>query len=107
MTSTSGPGAGDLQWTEMSPATQRWWVSYVVARIAPFANVIGYQFAWESPGNDTATDYGLATLLRELDPFHHGVRGLALALTVSCQRIVHERTNRVPGRAVPFQQPVP
>ena len=75
------PGAGDLQWTKMSAETQRWWVGYVVARIAPFANVIGYQYAWESPGNDTATDYGLALMLRELDPFHHGILDPGLILT--------------------------
>lgn len=37
-----------MQWTAMDAATQRWWVSYVVARLAPFANIIGYQYSWES-----------------------------------------------------------
>jgi hypothetical protein len=82
-----GPGAGDIQWSSMSEETKRWWVAYVVARLAPFANVGGYQYAWESPGNNSATnvtdpahchvgsrcgDYQLATLLREMDPFGHG-----------------------------------
>jgi hypothetical protein len=49
---TAGPG--HLQWNKMDASTQRWWVSYVLARLAPFANIIGYQFSWETPGNDTA-----------------------------------------------------
>ena len=76
-----GPGGGGIQWSLMSEQTKRWWVAYVVARLAPFANLGGYQYAWESPGNNTATavsdpkhcgqgsrcgDYQLATLLHEV-----------------------------------------
>lgn len=67
-----GPNAGDLRWASMSEQTQRWWVSYVVARLAPFANIIGYQFSSETKGNDPKSDYGLATMLQQADPFHHG-----------------------------------
>jgi len=38
----------------MSEETKRWWVAYVVARLAPFANLGGYQYAWESEGNNTS-----------------------------------------------------
>ena len=82
-----GPGCGDIQWSSMSEETKRWWVAYVVARLGPFANLGGYQYAWESSGNNTATkvtdpaqchvgsrcgDYQLAMLLQEMDPFGHG-----------------------------------
>ena len=67
-----GPGSeGGLQWAAMNASSQRWWVSYAVARLAPFANIAGFAFAWESPGNDTDTDLGLARLLRAADPFGH------------------------------------
>ena len=55
-----GPNAGALRWSSMSRETQRWWVGYVVARVASFANIAGYQYAWESRGNDTSSDYELA-----------------------------------------------
>ena len=55
-----GPNAGALRWSSMSRETQRWWVGYVVARVASFANIAGYQYSWESRGNDTSTDYELA-----------------------------------------------
>merc|ERR1740117_659204 len=84
--SAQGPGAGDITWSALPEKTKRWWVAYVVARLAPFANLGGYQYSWESPGNDTGTrvdhpqrcgpgsrcgDYQLAELLREIDVFHH------------------------------------
>eukprot|EP01049_Picozoa_sp_SAG25_P014513 SAG25_NODE_2592_length_1510_cov_1.105599_2_plen_130_part_00 len=36
-----GPGSGDIKWSSMSEPTKRWWVAYLVARIAPFANLGG------------------------------------------------------------------
>ena len=41
-----GPGAGDISWSAMSEETKRWWVSYVIARMAAFANIGGFQYAW-------------------------------------------------------------
>lgn len=38
-----GPGAGNIQWSALSDNNKRWWVAYVVARLAPFANLGGYQ----------------------------------------------------------------
>lgn len=92
-----GPGGGSIQWSALPESTKRWWVSYVVARLAPFANLGGYQYAWETEGNDTNTaaadpqgcghyvgngtsrqwlgsrcgDYQLAELLKEFDVFQH------------------------------------
>ena len=81
-----GPHGGNIQWSALSDGTKRWWVAYVVARLAPFANLGGFQYAWESEGNNTETaasnpatcgtgsrcgDYQLATLLQETDPFGH------------------------------------
>jgi hypothetical protein len=39
-----GPNSGDIQWSSMSESTKRWWVAYVVARLAPFANLGGYMY---------------------------------------------------------------
>jgi hypothetical protein len=45
-----GPGAGDISWSAMSEETKRWWVSYVIARMAAFANIGGFQYAWYACG---------------------------------------------------------
>ena len=34
----------------MNETEKRWWVSYVVARLAPFANIFGYVYSWETAG---------------------------------------------------------
>jgi len=57
-----GPGAGNIEWSALSEKMKRWWVSYVVARLAPFAHLGGYQYVWESAGNDTDTAVKNATL---------------------------------------------
>eukprot|EP01043_Picozoa_sp_COSAG02_P056359 COSAG02_NODE_6673_length_3424_cov_4.259994_1_plen_564_part_00 len=82
-----GPGAGDISWSAMSEDTKRWWVSYVIARLGAYANIGGFQYAWESDGSNVDTsvsnqsecghpqsrcgDYQLALLLQELDPWSH------------------------------------
>jgi hypothetical protein len=64
-------GGKHVSWQSLSNEAKRWWVSYVVARLAPFANLGGFVFKWETPGDDPHGDAELADLLRELDPFSH------------------------------------
>lgn len=64
-------GGKHVSWRALSDEAKHWWVSYVVARLAPFANLGGFVFKWETPGDDPHGDVELADLLRELDPFAH------------------------------------
>ena len=69
--SSQGPNSGNLQFYAMNETTKRWWVSYVVARLAPFANIFGYVYSWETAGR--GGDLHLAQLLHECDIFRHMV----------------------------------
>ena len=69
--SAQGPGGGPLNLGAMNEAERRWWVSYVVARLAPFANIFGYVYSWETSGR--GDDLHLAQLLHEFDIFRHMV----------------------------------
>jgi len=64
-----GPDSGGIHFASLPRDVQEWWVSYVVARLAPFANVAGFVYSWETGGN--GDDLHLARLLREMDPFNH------------------------------------
>lgn len=44
-------------------------MSYVIARLAPFANIAGWVYSWETGGD--GDDLHLARLLIEMDPFGH------------------------------------
>ena len=67
--SAQGPDSGRLQFGAMNQTEKRWWVSYVLARMAPFSNVAGFVYSWETGG--TGDDLHLAQLLHEMDPFRH------------------------------------
>jgi hypothetical protein len=69
--SSQGPDSGHLQFGAMNETTKRWWVAYVVARLAPFANIFGYVYSWETGGR--GDDLHLAQLLHEFDIFRHMV----------------------------------
>ena len=59
------------EWERMDGPTQQWWVAYVLARLAAFANIGGFVFKWETSGEDARRDLRLARLLRGMDPFGH------------------------------------
>ena len=67
--SAQGPHSGRLQFGALNATEKRWWVSYIVARLAPFANIAGFVYSWETGG--TGDDLHLAQLLHEMDPFRH------------------------------------
>lgn len=60
------------RWRDMSDSEQNWFVKYVVARLSPFANIAGYNYAWETDGNDDDGDLELARLLQTHDLWNHG-----------------------------------
>ena len=74
----------------MNQTEKRWWVSYVVARLAPFANVFGFVYSWETGGR--GDDLHLAQLLHEFDIFRHMVtyedaNAIASNWHVDCRRL--------------------
>ncbi|TWU27728.1 DUF5060 domain-containing protein [Bythopirellula polymerisocia] len=58
-------------WDKLSDEEQDFYVRYVVARVAPFANVAGWNFVWEDPGHRESHELGLARLLEKYDVFNH------------------------------------
>lgn len=59
-------GGKHVQWGALASDAKRWWVSYMLARLAPFANIGGFVYKWETSGDDPHGDAELADLLREL-----------------------------------------
>jgi len=62
----SGPA-----WEKLSDGEKEFYVKYVVARIAPFANIAGWNFVWEVNGDRESHELGLARLLQKYDIFKH------------------------------------
>ncbi|MGE4587855.1 MAG: DUF5060 domain-containing protein [Mangrovibacterium sp.] len=58
-------------WEKLSPEEQRFFVRYLVARLAPYANLAGWNFVWEVPGDRESHELGFARLVREYDVFNH------------------------------------
>ncbi len=62
----SGPSCFSL-----TSAEKDWFTKYMVARLAPFANLAGWNFCWEVPGNREDGELGFAQLLQKYDIFNH------------------------------------
>lgn len=58
-------------WDKLSEQEKEFYVSYVTARLAPFANISGWNFVWEDPGHRETHELGLARLLKKYDTFNH------------------------------------
>lgn len=58
-------------WERLSEAEKDFYVRYVVARVAPYANLAGWNFVWEDPGHRESHELGLARLLEKYDVFNH------------------------------------
>lgn len=58
-------------WEKLSEEEKDFYVRYVVARVAPFANVAGWNFVWEDPGHRESHELGLARRLEKYDVFNH------------------------------------
>ena len=57
------------RFTEMSPGEQVFYVRYVTARLAPFANIAGWNYTWETDGS--SGEIRFAELLAQYDPWGH------------------------------------
>ena len=56
------------RWMSMSSSEKERYVKYVVARLAPYANIAGWNYAWEV---QDVGGYELAGLLGQYDPWEH------------------------------------
>lgn len=62
----SGPS-----WTDLSDSEKDFYVRYVIARLGPYANIAGWNFVWEVPGDRLASELGWAQLVAKHDVFNH------------------------------------
>lgn len=58
-------------WEKLNDAEKEFYVRYVVARLAPFANIAGWNFVWEVEGDDASKELALMRLLQKYDIFEH------------------------------------
>ncbi len=66
-----GSRNGGPRWEDLSDSEKHFYVKYAVARLAPFANLAGWNFVWEVDGGRESHELGLAKLLAEYDIFNH------------------------------------
>ncbi|MFO7657214.1 MAG: DUF5060 domain-containing protein [Bacteroidales bacterium] len=59
------------EWNKLSPEEKDWFVKYMVSRLAPFANLAGWNFVWEVPGDREGHELGFAALVKKYDIFDH------------------------------------
>ncbi|WP_372772644.1 DUF5060 domain-containing protein [Mangrovibacterium sp.] len=59
------------EWTNLSDDEKDFLVRYTVARLAPYANIAGWGFVWEVPGNREDSELGWARLVQKYDVFDH------------------------------------
>ena len=62
----SGP-----KWTSLSAAEKEFYVKYVVSRLGGYANIAGWSYVWEVPGNREDQELGWARLVKKYDVFDH------------------------------------
>lgn len=58
-----------IRFYQLSAADQEFYVRYITARLAPFANVAGWNYTWETDGN--GGEQRLMDLLAKYDPWKH------------------------------------
>ena len=58
-------------WEKLSSEEKDWYVKYAVARLAPFANIAGWNFVWEVPGDRESHELGFIRLIQKYDIFDH------------------------------------
>jgi len=58
-------------WNKLSAKEQDFYVRYVVSRIAPYANLAGWNFVWEVPGDREDHEWGWVRLVQRYDIFNH------------------------------------
>lgn len=58
-------------WAKLSYTEKDFFVKYMVARLAPFANIAGWNYVWEVPGSREKAELGFARLIQKYDIFNH------------------------------------
>lgn len=58
-------------WSKLSLEEKDWFARYMVARLTPFANLAGWNFVWEVPGDREDRELGFARLISKYDIFNH------------------------------------
>ena len=58
-------------WTALSAEEKDFYVRYMVARLAPYANLAGWNYVWEVPGDREDQELGFARLISQYDIFNH------------------------------------
>ncbi|MCO6046217.1 DUF5060 domain-containing protein [Aeoliella sp. ICT_H6.2] len=58
-------------WDKLSDEEKDFYVRYTVARLAPYANLTGWNFVWEDPGHRESHELGWARLVQKHDVFNH------------------------------------
>ena len=66
-----GDKNGTSSWDDLSETEKDFYVRYVVARLAPYANIAGWSFVWEVPGDRLTHELGWAKLVQKYDVFDH------------------------------------
>jgi len=66
-----GSKNGGPDWGELSPEEKDWFAKYMVSRLAPYANLAGWNFVWETPGNREDRELGFVRLIEQYDIFNH------------------------------------
>lgn len=59
------------KWDNLSDDAKDFYVRYSVARLAPYANLAGWNFVWEDPGDTESRELGWARLVQKHDVFDH------------------------------------
>jgi len=67
----NGGRNGGPDWTILSDTEKDFYVRYVVARLAPFANIAGWNYTWEVEGNTENGELGCMRLVKKYDVFNH------------------------------------
>lgn len=62
---------GGPAWTSLSESEKDFYVRYVIARLAPYANIAGWTYVWEVPGDREEEELGWARLVQKYDVFDH------------------------------------
>ncbi len=58
-------------WAKLTEKEKEFYVRYVVSRIAPYANLAGWNFLWEVEGDREDHELGWARLVQRYDIFEH------------------------------------
>ena len=62
---------GGPDWTNLNEYEKDFYVKYVMARLAPYANIAGWSFVWEVPGDRETHELGWARIVQKYDVFDH------------------------------------